>query len=522
MLGPGEPDVPAADARTRPAAAPQRVGTTARVLVAAPFAGRLLLTVETDDVVQSQVIEMAASHVVVPVEVTAACRPGAFVTATVIRPADPAAAWKPHRAFGVARLNVDPADRKLTVALTAPAELRPMRSLDVGLTVTDPDGQPVANAAATVAAVDEGICSLTDFTTPDPLAFFTAKPGLGVDSADVYGSLLPETVGGDGSPPPADAGGRHHSPVAAHRVKPVALAWATVHTDAAGHAVAGFPVPAFQGRLRVMAVAYTADRVGSADRGVTVRSPLLAQTSWPRFAAPGDRFTVPVVLFNNTPAGGTAPSPSKPAGDLLAVGAVPPVALSARRAGPGEPGRDRRPRHRRGPRPADGDAERRAVRRGLELPVRPAAVATQFGGVVRGNTTVATALAGLVPMVPGSGELRVNVTPWPTLSLPKGLDYLDRYPYGCAEQTTSTLFPLVALGEIGRRVDPDRFDSQRIARQGAGRDRPPDRHADGRRRAGDVVRRVGRLAVGQRLRGPLPDRRPARLGTPCRTTSTTG
>ena len=28
--------------------------------------------------------------------------------------------------------------------------------------------------------------------------------------------------------------------------------------------------------------------------------------SWPRFAAPGDRFNVPVVLFNNTASGGTA------------------------------------------------------------------------------------------------------------------------------------------------------------------------------------------------------------------------
>ncbi len=466
VLGPGEPDVPAADARTRPAAPPQRVGTQARVLVAAPFAGRLLLTVETDDVVQTRVVDMPASHVVVPVDVTTACAPGAFVTATVLRPVDPTAAWRPHRAYGVARLNVDPVDRRLTVAIDAPAELRPLHSLDVGVTVTGPDGRPAADAAVTVAAVDEGICSLTDFATPDPLAYFTAKRGLGVQSGDLYGLLLPEAarpaVGGDTSRATLDAGARHRSPVGGHRVRPVALAWAVVHTDAAGHGRASFPVPAFEGRLRVMAVAYTADRVGSADRGVTVRSPLLAQTSWPRFAAPGDRFTVPVVLFNNRPAGGTA-TVAVDAGPLLALDAAPqPVAL-----GPGGQAQVRlnvtagrgvgvaRVRL-----TADMNGERYVE--DVDLPVRPAAPLTQFGGVVRGNTRGPTPLAGLVPVVPGTGSLRVDVTPWPTLNLPKGLDYLDRYPYGCCEQTTSTLFPLLALGDIGRRLDPVTFDPQRI------------------------------------------------------------
>jgi uncharacterized protein YfaS (alpha-2-macroglobulin family) len=466
VLGPGEPDAPGTDARVRPASPAQQVGSQARVLVSAPFAGRLLLTVETDQVLQSQVIDMPASHVVVPVDVTADCRPGAFITATVLRPVDPNAAWRPHRAFGVARLNVDPGDRKLAVAIDAPEELRPMRSLDVGLTVTDADGNAVPDAAVNVAAVDEGICSLTDFQTPDPLAFFSAPRALGVDSADLYGLLVPETarpdVGGDGA---GELSARHHSPIGGHRVRPVALAWSSVHTDSAGHAVASFPVPAFQGRLRVMAVAYTPDRVGSADRGVTVRSPLLAQTSWPRFAAPGDRFIVPVVLFNNLPAGGTANVTVEPVGTdgLLSCDvAVPPVTLAAggqqRFDVPVTVGKGVGVARVRLTATMNGESFVEET----ELPVRPAAPTMEFGGVVRGGTKQPTPLAGLVPMVPGTGSVRVDVTAWPQLNLPKGLDYLDRYPYGCSEQTTSTLFPLVALGEIGKRVDPARFEDRRI------------------------------------------------------------
>ena len=466
LLGPGEPDRPAADARTRPAVVPRHVGDTARVLISAPFAGRLLLTVETDDVVQSQVIDMPTSHVVVPVTVTAACRPGAFVTATVIRPVTVDSVPRPHRAYGVARLDVDPADRKLTVAIAAPAELRPMQSLDVGLTVTDPAGHPVPDAAVAVTAVDEGICSLTNFATPDPLAHFTSHRALGVSSADAFDLLLPEpkasNVGGDGAKFMGSGGmARHQSPIGGRRVRPVALGWMLVHTDAAGHAAAAFPVPAFQGRLRVMAVAYTPDRLGSADRGVVVRSPLSVQTSWPRFAAPGDRFTVPVVLFNNRAVGGTARVTVTPVehDDLLTVARpmvdVPLAANGQARIDLPVTVADRvgvaRMR-------LTADLAGEQFTEDVELPVRPAAPTSQFGGVARGSPSGPVSLAGLVPVVPGTNDVRVDVTPWPTLNLHRGLDYLNRYPYGCAEQTTSTLFPLVALGDIGRKLDPATFD----------------------------------------------------------------
>ena len=61
--------------------------------------------------------------------------------------------------------------------------------------------------------------------------------------------------------------------------------------------------------------------------------------------------------------------------------------------------------------------------------------------------------AGLEGKVGGAPALpfvlQVRVVPWPTLELPRGLEYLERYPYGCAEQTISTAFPLIALGDIG-------------------------------------------------------------------------
>ncbi len=456
-----------------------RAGHTANVLIASPFAGRLLLTVETDDLLQTQVIDMKSTHIIVPIQVTDACRPNAFVTATILRPIDPNAKWQTHRAFGVARLKVDPADRTLKISLTGPAQIQPLQSLDINIAVTDSEGQPVANAAVNLAAVDEGICQMTDFATPDPVGYFNKNCALAVQSSDIFSLLMPEVPRPDGvSAVGGDIGSgasRHITPVVARRVKNVALAWDLVHTDANGNARASFSLPEFQGRLRVMAVAFDKTSTGCADKPVTVRSLVSAQSSWPRFAAPGDQFTVPILLFNNTNIAGNATvaldietGPQAPTG-LLNFGANHQPKIEINQITLAASGQNQidipvfatqsigvaRVHLRVEMNGNDFDEH-------LELPIRPAAPMMQFGGFVAASTTQPASLASPVAMLPGTGDFTIHVTPWPTLNLPQALDYLDRYPYGCVEQTTSAAFPLLALNDIGQQIDPKRLDPNAI------------------------------------------------------------
>ena len=69
-------------------------------------------------------------------------------------------------------------EERLEVTAKHPKELRPLSDLPVHIRVADHMGQPV-RCEVVVAAVDEGICRLTDFQTPDPLAFFRGKRRLG-------------------------------------------------------------------------------------------------------------------------------------------------------------------------------------------------------------------------------------------------------------------------------------------------------------------------------------------------------
>lgn len=448
-----------------------RVGETAQVIVRSPFAGRLLLSMETDDVVTTRVIDMPANHVTVPIAISQNCRPNAYITATVIRAIDPDAAWQTHRAIGTVRVPIDNEDRRLTVQIAAPAVIRPATSLGADIRVIDSSGNPAANAAVTIAAVDEGICQLTGFETPDPFKFFTRVRALGVGTADLYGQLMPEvpkagkvsTVGGD-----KDAyDPRHQSPVSAKRVKPVALVCGVLHTDSNGSAHADFSIPHFTGKLRLMVVASDGPRFGSADAATLVRSPLLVQSSWPRFAAPGDRFLVPLTIFNNTTAAIDAGLTLHISDGPLRIGksadaVIPTIKLPPNgqaiesvevTAAP-----DSGVSHIVLVASAGGESYEEDV----EIPVRPASPEIHMGGYAVATPDKPAEIIIPGGMMKGSERFELNATPWPSLQLPQGLDYLERYPYGCLEQTTSTLFPLVYLNDIGQQMSPGLFDKDRI------------------------------------------------------------
>ena len=88
------------------------------------------------------------------------------------------------------------------------------------------------------------------------------------------------------------------------------------------------------------------------------------------------------------------------------------------------------------------------------LSVRPTAPVETFsfvqsvppGGLMQ---TPADLLAGFHA---ASASIVVGMNPLPDLDLPSILQGLARYPYGCAEQTTSTAAPLLYVGDVARSI----------------------------------------------------------------------
>ncbi len=459
-----------------------QIGGEALVTIRSPFAGRALLSVCTDRVIATQVLELTGNAQEVRLPVTAEWRPDAFICVSVIRKVEASDQVRLHRAWGIVRARTDEAARRLAVEVQVAERHLPGTLLPISGVVRAADGTAVAGATVTIAAVDEGILRLTNHRTPDPFAWFIRPRALGVQTWDAFSDLLPElprvggdsATGGDDGPPSPPMLGRYQSPVTAKRVVPFAFWSGLLVSDAEGRISAEVPVPpGFNGRLRVMTVAAAAAHAGVSERWSTVRGPVVLQTSWPRFAAPGDRFRVSATATNLSGAAGTVTTRLVlPADGLLSAtivehtqeladGAEAPVLFEVSVAQQSGVVQARISTQL----VVAGVATPHAVDDVVELPVRPASPRLTLGGevVVRADAP----WKGTLPngFLPGSGTIEVRIAPRPTLAMPRGLDYLYRYPHGCAEQLTSACFPLVHLRDLGDQIAPDLFLPEGISRR---------------------------------------------------------
>lgn len=440
-----------------------KTGEAVEATFLAPFTGRALITVETDHVVEQRWMDVEEGPVTWSFSLDAFV-PNVYVGVLAIK--DPheesRQAWLPDRAWGVRSLRVDPEEWNQKVTLTTPTEVKPGDTLTVGVDLGEEVEGP---ASVVIAAVDEGVLSLTKFVTPDPLDDLFPHKALGVDTYETVGWGIARPPGG----PSMRSGGDTSAPASrVTMVKPVALWSGVVAVDAQGKATVSFTVPTYRGKLRIMAVAATPTRVGHAEASVTVRDPLVVQTTLPRFLIQGDLAQVPVFVTNtsgasqtvsltmsaaNLPVGGFAGENAAPiaftgqpsASFTLADGASKTVVFRVRAMASVGAATFK----------VEAKAGKLVSRETLDVPFMPA------GPRVRTDTTL-TLANGAVPLAPSlTGWLPTTEqsTIWVTGNryAPSlvHLGELIHYPYGCIEQTSSQTRALIYLTDLAPVLVPE-------------------------------------------------------------------
>ena len=447
------------------------VDKDATVRFIAPFAGRALVSVEADTVLVSRWLDVAAGENEWTFRLNE-FRENVYASVLVVK--DPHAespeAYLPERAFGTTSIRVKPSMYVGTLALSVPEVIRSDSKLDVEVDLGKGNGRP---RFVTVAAVDEGILSLTQFKSPDPTEALFPKRALGVDTWETIGwalQLRPRvgqgSTGGDADG--MEPGGR------VQMVKPVSVWSGMVEVPDSGKVTVSMDIPKYRGKLRVMAVAAGERTTAHADAQVTVRDPITLQTTLPRFLASGDIAEIPVFLTNMSGSTKTvalsldAERISRKTSDdafepLTFVGAsTASITLqdgesstsvfrvrTAMRVGA----------LRMNVRAVAGDID---VSESIDLPVEmpaPRARTTRTVSLVDGENDLTGEFEGWLE---GTERSSVWVTANPYGSSFGHLKHVVRYPYGCIEQTTSSTRPLLYAGKILRSTNPELVAESKI------------------------------------------------------------
>lgn len=427
-----------------------KVGDIAHLKVTARYGGEVLVNAGTESLLYSKSQTVGAEGGVIDVPVTAEWGAGTYVTATLFRPGEAQESRMPMRAIGIKWLGIDPGDRALSVKLTPPAKMLPRQTLTIPVEVAGADvGE---SAFVTVAAVDVGILNLTAYQPTDPNGWYFGQRQLGLEIRDIYGRLIDGSLGVTGKLRTGGDGGENALQSSPPTEKLVAFFSGPVKLDASGKAMVSFDIPQFNGTARVMAVAWTKSGVGHAEQDVVIRDPVVVTASVPQFLAPGDESTLRLDIANTDgPAGdytlSVTPDAALSLGNAaeqtvrLETGGKTSLTLPVTAVQPGSGALSLKLSN-----AGDVDVEQAVainVRPG-ELPLttrRPIEIASGGSLTVDGNLLADSIL-------PGS-SVSLHVSRASAFDIPALLAMLDRYPYGCAEQTTSRALPLLYLSEMG-------------------------------------------------------------------------
>jgi uncharacterized protein YfaS (alpha-2-macroglobulin family) len=423
-------------------------GESMTVAVTARTAGKVSLNVIADRLVSTVTQDVAAGTAQLRVPVGSDWGSGAYVVATLRRPLDSRAERMPGRAIGVQWFSINRKARTLALDMNLPTLLRPNSALRIPIKV---DGlTPGEEARIVVAAVDVGILNLTGYKPPAPDDYYLGQRRLTAEIRDLYGQLIDGMqgargqirTGGDaaaelqGSPPTQ---------------KPLALYSGIVTVNVDGTAEVVFDIPDFAGTARVMAVAWSKDRVGRAVGDVTIRDPVVLTATLPRFLLHGDRGTMHLDLDNVEGQAGDYRLELRSEG-VDVVGSVAPqilklnarernsttVPLSARGAGNAAvivrvsgPGAF-------------------VLERSYELPVRPATqiLARRTVKPLAKGESLTLSNDLFADLVPGSASVALSVGVSNALDAAALLAALDRYPFGCSEQIASRALPLLYVNDL--------------------------------------------------------------------------
>lgn len=420
------------------------VGEKATVILPKSSEGRALISIENGSKVISRnwVKTSAKEDTKYTFEVTEEMNPNFYIFATLLQPHAQTDNDLPIRMYGVLNISVDNKNTVLNPVITMPDELRPEKEFTVS--VSEKDKKPMTY---TLAIVDEGLLDLTSFKTPNAWADFYARQALGVRTWDMFdmvvgaqtgklGPLL--SIGGDEALKPSN------NPV--NRFKPVVKYMGPFTAKAGETQSHKVQLPPYIGSVRVMVVAGSSKGTyGNAEKTVQVKNPLMVLSTLPRVAGPNEEILLPVNVFAMDKKVKNVNITVQSANGLLQLtdGTSKSVTFTETgdkvvyfklKAAP-KTGAEKITIKATG----GGEASTETIDIEIRNPNPP--ILLTSSALVSSKDTSSLNIEMDAPTA--NDWVKLEISRMPGVDLSKNLSYLHDYPYGCSEQVTSQVFPLL-------------------------------------------------------------------------------
>ncbi len=442
-------------------------GETAKIMVQSPYeSATALVTVEREGILSSRVMTLEGSAPQIEIPLGEEHLPNAFVSVVLLqgRTARPSAtddAGAPSFKMGYATLRVDPGGRRLRVQVEPNVEeARPGEEVTVDVRLVDARGRGVSGEIA-FSAADAGVLNLIGYALPDPFDTFYGPRPLAVTTSETLSNLVRQRNFGQ-KEEDLGGGGGDDSDLLRKDFSPLAHWAPALQTDERGWASVTFRLPESLTTFRLMATGLAGNRFGAGRADLVVTQPLVLQPALPRFARLNDAFEAGVLVTNRTDEGGEATITAEATGATLRGDAERTVQLDAGETREvrfnwtaGEVGKAEIQFAAR----LGGERDAFATTLPVALPTTKEISAT-FASTDGGAQEALALPAGRVP---GLGGLRVTLASTALAGLDGATRYLFQYPYGCLEQQTSRIRPLLVGNALLDAFDLDALDGDRQA-----------------------------------------------------------
>jgi len=415
----------------------------------APQEGYVFLTIEkSNKILKKEYFECETKNneMSIEIDINDKMLPNAYASVMVLQPHEQTKNDRPLRMYGVIPLMVEKKDTHKEITIKTLDKFEPKKKFNVEVQTKDRK-----ETYFTIAVVDEGLLGLTQYKTPEPWKKFFQKEKLMVKTYDLFEHVISANSGdiykrfslGGGSGIDYGSGKKRDR---AKRFEPVSMFKGPLKTDKDGYANVSFNMPNYMGAVRIMVVGAKDNSYGHAEKTVPVKGDIVMLPTFPRVLGPNDKIKVPVTIFRDKKDIDYSIINIETEGPVQVIGSDKKVAnfenkdktditfeLKARQAiGIGKI--TLKARYKGG-----------EINKKTEIDIRPSSpriFETKYKSCKPGDRT-----SFKIPDkgLPGTNEAMIKISKLENLNLGHRLKWLMKYPYGCLEQTTSSVFPQIYL-----------------------------------------------------------------------------